>query len=160
MPCSTCWPMHVTAPGRALGARWWARSSPRWALRGWGCSGFPWASELLHVAGALLSLPVLTSVQGGSEEVAQPPSPGSGGIAEMGADSGSLHITIKNSGTTRVTRFPPRPLLKPSQLLFFFSFPFSDADSKQSGLGRTSLQSLILPLAGCACGLSLGAGAW
>lgn len=41
-----------------------------------------------HGWGAPPALPVLQSVQWCSEEVAQPP--GSGGTAEMGADSGAL----------------------------------------------------------------------
>uniref|UniRef100_U3J7L0 Beta-1,4-galactosyltransferase n=2 Tax=Neognathae TaxID=8825 RepID=U3J7L0_ANAPP len=61
-----CWPVCVTAPSQALGAQWWTWSSPRWVLQGWGCSGFPWTSELLHMVGALLLLCLSCSQRSGA----------------------------------------------------------------------------------------------
>lgn len=131
-----CWPVCVTAPSQALGAQWWTWSSPRWVLQGWGCSGFPWTSELLHMVGALLLLCLSCSQRSGARRKLHNPQAAVGLLRWVLIAVLSSHDKeLRNYSGNQIST---HPVLKPSRL-FFFPSHFQVQIPNSQGLNITAV---------------------
>lgn len=86
-------------------------------LQGWGCSGFPWTSELLHMVGALLLLCLSCSQRSGARRKLHNPQAAVGLLRWVLIAVLSSHDKeLRNYSGNQIST---HPVLKPSRLFFF-----------------------------------------